>query len=76
VNYLLTASEETSGGECVMCITLQISLIIGIKNKAVRTGIYEDVSKSFRTGHLERGLQMIQLSALGAVVSLFCESVG
>jgi hypothetical protein len=36
---------------------------------------YEGVSKSFRTGPLERELQMVQLSALGAVVSLFCESV-
>jgi len=36
---------------------------------------YEGVSKSFRTGRLERELQMVQLSALGAVVSLFCESV-
>jgi hypothetical protein len=41
--------------------------------------VYEGVSKSFRTGHLERELQMVQLSATrckvqGAVVSLFCES--
>jgi len=35
---------------------------------------YEDVSKSFRTGTLERELQMVHLS-LVAVVSLFCESV-
>jgi len=41
----------------------------------VRNGVYEDVSKSFRTGRLERELQMVQLLALGAVVSLFCESV-
>jgi len=27
---------------------------------------YEGVSKSFRTGHLERELQMIQLSATGS----------
>jgi len=32
------------------------------------------VSESFRTGHLERELQMVQLP-LGAAVSLFCESV-
>jgi hypothetical protein len=37
---------------------------------------YEDVSKSFRTGRLERQLQTVQLSLpLGAVVSLFCKSV-
>jgi hypothetical protein len=35
---------------------------------------YEGVYKSFRTGRLERELQMVQLS-LDAVVSLFCESV-
>jgi hypothetical protein len=39
------------------------------------TKLYEGVSKSFRTGRLERGLQMVQFSVLGAVVSLFCESV-
>jgi hypothetical protein len=36
--------------------------------------VYEGVTKSFRNGNLERELQMVQLS-LGAVVSLFCESV-
>jgi hypothetical protein len=35
---------------------------------------YEVVTKRFRTGRLELELQMVQLS-LGAVVSLFCESV-
>jgi hypothetical protein len=35
---------------------------------------YEGVSKIFRNGRLERELQMVQLP-LGAVVSLFCESV-
>jgi hypothetical protein len=34
----------------------------------------EGVTKSFRTGLLERELQMVQLP-LYAVVSLFCESV-
>jgi len=34
----------------------------------------EGISKSFRIGRLERELQMVQLP-LGAVVSLFCESV-
>jgi len=38
----------------------------------VRT--YEVVPKSFRTGRLERELQIVQLT-LGAVASLFCESV-
>jgi hypothetical protein len=33
---------------------------------------YEGVSKSFRTGRLERELQMVQLSATSAVVSLCC----
>jgi hypothetical protein len=43
----------------------------------VRHNIHEAVPKSFRTGRLERELQVVQLSAtpLGAVVSLFCESV-
>jgi hypothetical protein len=36
--------------------------------------IYKVVTKSFRTGRLEREMQMVQLS-LDAVVSLFCESV-
>jgi hypothetical protein len=36
--------------------------------------VYEGVSKSFRNGRLERELRMVQLT-LGAVVSLFCESV-
>jgi len=37
---------------------------------------YEAVSKSFRTGRLERELQKVQLSATRcAVVSLFYESV-
>jgi hypothetical protein len=27
--------------------------------------LYEGVSKSFRTGHIERELQMVQLSAIG-----------
>jgi hypothetical protein len=31
--------------------------------KFVETNIYEGVSKSFRTGRLERELQMVQLSA-------------
>jgi len=35
---------------------------------------YEGISKSFRTGRLELELQMVQLS-LGAVISLYCESV-
>jgi hypothetical protein len=37
--------------------------------------MYENVSKSFRTGRLERELQVVQLSTIGAAVSLFCESV-
>jgi len=38
--------------------------------------IYEGVSKSNRTGRLERELQMVISSLpLGAVVSLFCEPV-
>jgi len=36
--------------------------------------MYDGVSRSFRTRRLERELQMVQLP-LGAVVSLFCESV-
>jgi hypothetical protein len=36
---------------------------------------YEGISKSFRTGRLERELQMVQFLPIGAVVSLFCESV-
>jgi len=35
----------------------------------------EGVSKSFRTGRLERELEMYSSLPLGAVVSLFCESV-
>jgi hypothetical protein len=35
----------------------------------------EGVSKSYRTSRLERELQMLQLSAPGAVVSLLCEPV-
>jgi len=34
---------------------------------------FEGVSKSLRTGRLERELQIVQLS-LGAVVSVLCES--
>jgi hypothetical protein len=37
--------------------------------------LYEGVSKNFRNDHRERELQIVQLSLLGAVVSLFCESV-
>jgi hypothetical protein len=38
--------------------------------------MYEAVSKSFRSGRLERELQMVQLSATkNAVVSLFSESI-
>jgi len=36
--------------------------------------MYESIFKSFRTGRLERELQMVQLP-LGAVISLFCESL-
>jgi len=36
--------------------------------------VYEGVSKSFRTGCLERELQVVHLS-LSAIVSLFCEPV-
>jgi hypothetical protein len=36
--------------------------------------MYEGVSKSFRTGRLERELQMVQLP-LGVIVPLFNESV-
>jgi len=38
--------------------------------------LYVGVTKSFRTGRLERELQMIQLSATtcSSVLSLFCES--
>jgi len=37
--------------------------------------VHEGVSKSFRTGRLERELQMYSSLPLGAVVSIFCESV-
>jgi len=37
---------------------------------------YGGVSKGFRTGHLERELQMVQFSTTRyTVVMLFCESV-
>jgi hypothetical protein len=35
----------------------------------------ENVYKSFRTGRLERELQLVQLSVTRCTVSLFCESV-
>jgi hypothetical protein len=38
-------------------------------------GAYEGVSKSFRTVCLERELQWYSSQLVGAVVSLFCESV-
>jgi len=38
--------------------------------------VYKGVSKSFRTGRLERALQMVQLSATRCSwIALFCESV-
>jgi hypothetical protein len=37
---------------------------------------YEGVSKSFRTGRLERELQMVQLSAIRcSCIAIFCELV-
>jgi hypothetical protein len=36
---------------------------------------FEGVSKSFRTGHLERDCKWYSSLPLGAVVSLLCESV-
>jgi hypothetical protein len=36
--------------------------------------LYEGVTKSFRTGRLDRELQMVSSLPLGAVVSLFYES--
>jgi hypothetical protein len=41
----------------------------------IRVAVYEGVSKSFRTGGLERELLMVELSAFSADVSLFVESV-
>jgi hypothetical protein len=38
-------------------------------------GVCEGVSKSFRTGRLELELKWYSSLPLGAVVSLFCESV-
>jgi hypothetical protein len=46
-----------------------------ICNKFAQGHWYEDVSKSFRTGRLERELWWYSSLPLGAVVSLFCESV-
>jgi hypothetical protein len=37
--------------------------------------VYVGVSKSFRTGHLERKLQMVQLSATRCSSIALCESV-
>jgi hypothetical protein len=46
-------------------------VLLNIFAKTLRVVItYESVSKSFRTGRLERELQMVD-----ALVSLFCESV-
>jgi hypothetical protein len=39
-------------------ITVLLGLVVGVTE-----GVYEGVSKSFRTGRLERELQMVQLSA-------------
>jgi hypothetical protein len=46
-----------------------------VNNFCVGSTMYESVSKSFRTGRLERELQMVSSTPLGVVVSLFCESV-
>jgi len=46
------------------------------RNAVALMHTYEGVSKNFRTGRLEREVQMVQLSLpLGADVPLFCESV-
>jgi hypothetical protein len=47
-----------------------------VMKKEEHSYTHEEISKSFRTGRLERKLQMVYSSLpLGAVVSLFCESV-
>jgi hypothetical protein len=51
-----------------LCIDFILALYEDLE---VRMDKYESVSKSFRTGRLERELQMVQLSPLGAVVPLF-----
>jgi hypothetical protein len=64
---------STINGCYASCITSCIKLTKTVHEDL--NGSYEGVSKSFRIGRLERELQMVQLSALEAVVSLFCESV-
>jgi len=48
-----------------------------LKGKCTRLNnvLNEGVPKSFRTGHLKRELQMYSSLPLGAVVSLYCESL-
>jgi len=37
--------------------------------------MYEGVSRSFRTGRLERELQVVQLSATGCSIGILCVSL-
>jgi hypothetical protein len=54
---------------------VQLRLLYGSLPTFSVVAIYEGVSKSFRTGCLERELKMVSSLPLGAVLSLFCESV-
>jgi hypothetical protein len=52
---------DTYFANCALhLITSQVKCVI---KKSIFYVMYEDVSKSFRTGRLERELQMVQLSA-------------
>jgi hypothetical protein len=44
-------------------VIIHMIKLISRKSVKVRFELYEGVSKSFRTGRLERELQMVQLSA-------------
>jgi hypothetical protein len=52
--------------------TVSLKLVI---TPLIHRNLYEGVSKSFRTDCLEQELQMVQPLPLGAIISLFCESV-
>jgi len=85
---LSSESNSSSAGQEILCLLWKPKLRYHVHKSPLLVPIprqmpiespphdtYSGVSKSVRTGHLERELQMVQLSASRYIVSLFCGSV-
>jgi hypothetical protein len=72
INFTIIGRAQGGGGggggawEEVVCV---------VSAESCQKKMYEGVSINFRTGRLERELQMVQLSATRCGCIVFCESV-